>query len=41
MLLFASLLLKALALPLMARIAWRDFTTQKISNRDVLLLLCL
>jgi prepilin peptidase CpaA len=41
MLLSASLLLKALALPLLARIAWLDFTTQKISNRDVLLLLCL
>lgn len=41
MLLAASLLLKALALPLLARIAWLDFTTQKISNRDVLLLLCL
>lgn len=41
MFLSASLLLKALALPLLARIAWLDFTTQKISNRDVLLLLCL
>lgn len=41
MLLAVSLLLKALAIPLLARIAWRDFTTQKISNRDVLLLLCL
>ena len=41
MLLAASLLLKALALPLLARIAWLDFTIQKISNRDVLLLLCL
>lgn len=41
MLLAASLLLKALAIPLLARIAWLDFTTQKISNRDVLLLLCL
>ncbi|RVD15710.1 prepilin peptidase [Mesorhizobium sp. M4B.F.Ca.ET.017.02.2.1] len=41
MLLGASLLLKALAIPLLARIAWVDFTTQKISNRDVLLLLCL
>ncbi|TGQ38335.1 prepilin peptidase [Mesorhizobium sp. M00.F.Ca.ET.216.01.1.1] len=41
MLLFASLLLKALALPLLARIAWRDFTTQKISNQNVLLLVCL
>ncbi|ESZ35797.1 prepilin peptidase [Mesorhizobium sp. M0292] len=41
MLLAGSLLLKALAFPLLARIAWLDFTTQKISNRDVLLLLCL
>lgn len=41
MLLAASLLLKALAIPLLARIAWLDFTTQKISNRAVLLLLCL
>ena len=41
MLLAASLLLKVLAIPLLARIAWVDFTTQKISNRDVLLLLCL
>lgn len=40
MLLAASLLLKALAIPLLANIAWLDFTTQKISNRDVLLLLC-
>lgn len=41
MLFAASLLLKALAIPLLARIAWIDFTTQKIANRDVLLLLCL
>jgi prepilin peptidase CpaA len=41
MLLYASLLLRALAIPLLARIAWLDFTTQRISNRDVLLLLCL
>ncbi|MBM2709792.1 prepilin peptidase [Mesorhizobium caraganae] len=41
MLLAASLLLKILAIPLFARIAWLDFVTQKISNRDVLLLLCL
>lgn len=41
MLLAASLLLKVLAIPLFARVAWVDFTTQKISNRDVLLLLCL
>lgn len=41
MLFVEALLLKALAVPLLARIAWLDFTTQKISNRDVLLLLCL
>ena len=41
MLLVASLLLKAIAILLLAGIAWRDFTTQKIRNRDVLLLLCL
>jgi len=41
MLFVESLLLKALAVPLLARIGWLDFTTQKISNRDVLLLLCL
>jgi len=41
MLLVASLLLKALAVPLLASIAWLDFTTQKISNRDVLLLFCI
>ncbi|TPI45319.1 prepilin peptidase [Mesorhizobium sp. B3-1-7] len=41
LLLAASLLLKAVAIPLLARVAWLDFTTQKISNRDVLLLLCL
>ncbi len=41
MLLVASLLLEALAIPLLARVAWVDFTTQKISNSNVLLLLCL
>lgn len=41
MLLAASLLLKVLAIPVLARIAWLDFTTQKISNQRVLLLLCL
>ncbi|MER9139826.1 prepilin peptidase [Mesorhizobium sp. M0830] len=41
MLLVEALLLKVLAIPLLARIAWLDFTTQRISNRDVLLLLCL
>jgi prepilin peptidase CpaA len=41
MLLVESLLLKALAIPLLARIAWLDFTTQRIANRDVLLLLCM
>lgn len=33
--------MKGLAVSLLARVAWLDFTTQKISNRDVLLLLCL
>ncbi|MDX8496403.1 prepilin peptidase [Mesorhizobium sp. VK22B] len=37
----ASLLLKALAVPLLGRVAWVDFSTQKIANRDVLMLLCL
>ncbi|KRB13466.1 peptidase [Mesorhizobium sp. Root695] len=41
MLLVEALVLKVLAIPLLARIGWLDFTTQKISNRDVLLLLCL
>ena len=41
MLFAVSLLLKALAVPLLARIAWVDFVTQKIANREVLLLLCL
>lgn len=41
MLFVEALLLNALAIPLLARIAWLDFTTQKIANRDVLLLLCL
>lgn len=41
MLLVEALLLKVLAIPLLGRIAWLDFTTQKIANRDVLLLLCL
>ncbi|MER8437764.1 prepilin peptidase [Mesorhizobium sp. M1312] len=41
MLLAASVLLKGLAIPLLVRIAWLDFTTQKISNQNVLLLLCL
>ncbi|KUM25674.1 peptidase [Mesorhizobium loti] len=41
LLLAASLVFKALTILLLARIAWADFTTQRISNRDVLLLLCL
>jgi prepilin peptidase CpaA len=41
LLLTASLVFKALAIPLLGRIAWIDFSTQRISNRDVLLLLCL
>jgi prepilin peptidase CpaA len=40
-LLTASLVFKALAILLLGRIAWIDFSTQRISNRDVLLLLCL
>ena len=40
-LLAASLVFKALAILLLGRIAWTDFSTQRISNRDVLLLLCL
>lgn len=41
LLLAVSLLFKVLSVPLLGRIAWLDFTTQKISNRDVLMLLCL
>nr|TJV72709.1 MAG: prepilin peptidase [Mesorhizobium sp.] len=41
LLLGASLLFKAVAILLLARIAWVDFSTQRISNRDVLLVLCL
>lgn len=41
LLLAASLLLRVLAIPLLARIGWTDFTTQRIANRDVLLLTCL
>ncbi|MBZ9846805.1 A24 family peptidase [Mesorhizobium sp. CA14] len=41
LLLAASLLLRVLAILLLGRIAWTDFTTQKIANRDVLLLICL
>ena len=41
MLLAVSFFFKALAIPLLARIAWTDFKTQKIANRDVLLLLVL
>ncbi|CDX60174.1 Peptidase A24A prepilin type IV [Mesorhizobium plurifarium] len=41
LLLAASLMFKALAMLLLARIAWSDFTTQRISNGNVLLLLCL
>jgi prepilin peptidase CpaA len=40
-LLTASLVFKGLAILLLGRIAWTDFSTQRISNRDVLLLLCL
>jgi len=41
MLLTASLVFQGLAILLLARIAWTDFTTQRISNRDVILLLSL
>lgn len=41
MLLAAALLFKAVAILLLAKIAWTDFTVQKITNRDVLLLFCL
>ncbi|PBB94781.1 prepilin peptidase [Mesorhizobium sp. WSM3862] len=41
MLLAVSLVLKAFAAALLVRIGWLDFTTQKIANRDVLLLLFL
>ncbi|MEO5758459.1 MAG: prepilin peptidase [Mesorhizobium sp.] len=41
MLFIEAVLLKMLAAGLLARIAWLDFTTQQISNRDVLLLFCL
>jgi prepilin peptidase CpaA len=41
LLLIASLIFQGLAILLLGRIAWADFTTQRISNRHVLLLLCL
>ncbi|MDX8535725.1 prepilin peptidase [Mesorhizobium sp. VK25A] len=41
MVLVASILLKLLAAALLARVAVVDFTRQKITNGDVLLLLCL
>ncbi|WP_378951607.1 prepilin peptidase [Mesorhizobium sp. ANAO-SY3R2] len=41
MLVFAAMVMKLLALPLLVRIAWGDFTTQRIANSNVLLLLCL
>ncbi|MGT2466653.1 prepilin peptidase [Mesorhizobium atlanticum] len=41
LLLTASLVFKGLAILLLGRVAWTDFSTQRISNRDVLLLLCL
>ncbi|TPJ15497.1 prepilin peptidase [Mesorhizobium sp. B2-7-2] len=41
LLLAAALVFKGAAVLLLARIAWTDFTTQKIANRAVLLLLCL
>ncbi|TPK99058.1 MULTISPECIES: prepilin peptidase [unclassified Mesorhizobium] len=36
-----SLVFQGLAILLLGRIAWIDFSTQRIPNRDVLLLLCL
>ncbi|RUW52658.1 prepilin peptidase [Mesorhizobium sp. M1A.F.Ca.ET.072.01.1.1] len=41
LLLAVSLLFKALTIPLLAMVGWTDFKTQKILNRDVLLLLFL
>ncbi|RUW34581.1 MULTISPECIES: prepilin peptidase [unclassified Mesorhizobium] len=41
MVLVASIVLKLLAAALLARVAVMDFTKQKITNSDVLLLLCL
>ncbi|RVD55462.1 prepilin peptidase [Mesorhizobium sp. M2D.F.Ca.ET.185.01.1.1] len=41
LLLIAALVFKGLAILLLGRVAWLDFSTQRISNRDVLLLLCL
>ncbi|MEI9406349.1 prepilin peptidase [Mesorhizobium argentiipisi] len=41
LLLAASLVFKAVAILLLGRIAWTDFSTQRITNRDVMLLLCL
>lgn len=41
MLVFAATVMKVLALPLLVRIAWDDFTTQRIANSNVLLLLSL
>ncbi|TPJ72407.1 prepilin peptidase [Mesorhizobium sp. B2-6-2] len=37
----ASIVFQGLAILLLGRIAWIDFSTQRIPNRDVLLLLCL
>lgn len=36
-----SLVFQGLAILLLGRVAWIDFSTQRIPNRDVLLLLCL
>ncbi|CDX60925.1 Peptidase A24A prepilin type IV [Mesorhizobium plurifarium] len=41
LLLVASLAFKSLAILLLARIAWTDFSTQRISNPAVMALLCL
>jgi prepilin peptidase CpaA len=41
LLLTASVVFQGVAILLLARVAWIDFSTQRISNRNVLLLLCL
>ncbi|PSJ57651.1 prepilin peptidase [Pseudaminobacter soli (ex Li et al. 2025)] len=41
MLMAVSILMKLIATPLLLKIGWKDFATQKIANSDVLLLLAL
>lgn len=41
MLLLVSVLMKLMAVPLLLRVGWGDFSTQKITNSDVLLLMSL